>query len=96
MSLFTLVSLGLVFFIAYLLFLLKLFQQKHQKGIFTNSIEVNTKTRLNKALNSNLFILIVTLIALLIYALIPSDPKPSSQINGQPIEKTIPLSTSRK
>jgi hypothetical protein len=101
MNLFTLISLGLVFYIGHHLFLavkdiIKLIKHKRNRDLIINSkIETNIKTHFAKAFIGSFIIASITLLAISFMNFGPSDPKPSSQVDRQPIKKTIPLSSSR-
>jgi hypothetical protein len=103
MNLFTLISLGLVFYTMYYLFLfvedmIELIRHKRKKGTIANfKIETNIKTHLTKAFVGSFTLISITFLAIsFINANFgPSDPKPSSQIDRQPIEKTIAPSSSK-
>ena len=101
MNLFTLISLGLVFYIVHHLFsaakdTIKLIKHKSNRDAIANSkIETNIKTHFTKAFIGSFIITSIALLAISFMNFGPSDPEPSSQIDRQPIEKTIPISSSR-
>ena len=106
MSLFPLIFLGLffyvVFYIVHNLFLLvndiiKLIKHKRRRGVTINSkIETNITTHLINAFMGGFVIVSLTLFAISLINFHPSDPKPSSQIDLQSFESTIPANYSRK